>query len=112
MELLHKEITDKIIKAYFNVYNELSFGFLEKVYERSMLIELKSNGLNCSSQQKIDVFYRKYNVGDYFADIIVEDKIIIELKNNKRTRSTIIELLESYINRSRFNFKFWKSTEV
>ena len=50
MELLHKEITDKIIKAYFNVYNELGFGFLEKVYERSMLIELKSNGLNCSSQ--------------------------------------------------------------
>lgn len=80
MELLHKEITDKIIKAYFNVYNELGFGFLEKVYERSMLIELKSNGLNCGSQQKIDVFYRKYNVGDYFADIIVEDKIIIELK--------------------------------
>lgn len=47
MELLHKEITDKIIKAFYNVYNELGFGFLEKVYERAMMIELKSFGLKC-----------------------------------------------------------------
>ena len=80
MELLHKNITDKIIRAFYNVYNELGFGFLEKVYERSMIIELKSMRLECENQKKIDVFYRNKNVGDYYADIIVENKVIVELK--------------------------------
>ncbi len=80
MELLHKNITDKIIRAFYNVYNELGFGFLEKVYERSMVIELRNMGLECESQKKIDVYYKNKNVGDYYADIIVENKVIVELK--------------------------------
>ncbi|MGD8781065.1 MAG: GxxExxY protein [Ignavibacteria bacterium] len=76
----HTEITEKIIKAYYNVYNKLGYGFLEKVYENSMMIELGKFGLNCEKQKPIDVFYDNKKVGEYFADIIVEDKVIIELK--------------------------------
>ncbi len=77
---LHSDITGLIIKAYYNVYNTLGYGFLEKVYENSMMIELKKQGLKCESQKQIDVFYDGQNVGTYFADIIVNDVVIIELK--------------------------------
>ncbi|HNW99211.1 MAG TPA: GxxExxY protein [Bacteroidales bacterium] len=78
--LLHEDITGKIIKAFFNVYNELGYGFLEKVYERAMLYELQILGLNADNQTPVKVEYKNKLVGDYFADIIVEEKVIIELK--------------------------------
>jgi GxxExxY protein len=78
--LLHKEITDKIIKAFYNVYNSLGYGFLEKVYENAMMIELRKLGLNGQRQVPIKVYYEEQLVGEYFADIIVEDSIIVELK--------------------------------
>jgi len=77
---LHSDITDKIIRAYYNVYNILGFGFLEKVYEKSLLIELRDLGLFCESQQRINVYYKDKLVGDYYADIVVENKVIIEIK--------------------------------
>ena len=80
MEYLHKDLTDKIIKVFYTVYNELGYGFLEKVYENAMIIELKSNGLYCEKQKPIKVHYQSQVVGDYFADIIVNDLIILELK--------------------------------
>jgi GxxExxY protein len=80
MEYLHKDITDKIIKAFYNVYNSLGFGFLEKVYENAMMIELKSFNLLCEKQKPIDVYFKELKVGEYFADIIVDNKVIIELK--------------------------------
>jgi len=80
----HSEITKTIIKAYFNVYNELGYGFLEKVYERAMMIELNDLGLNCASQSEINVKYKNKSVGEYFADILVENKVIIELKAVKK----------------------------
>ena len=78
--LLHSETTDLILKAYFNVYNTLGYGFLEKVYENALLIELKSMGLKAQRQVPVKVYYQEQMVGDYYADIIVEDQIIIELK--------------------------------
>jgi len=78
--MLYQETTDKIIKAFYDVYNELGFGFLEKVYENSMFIELSALGLKCQRQKPINVYYKNEKVGEYFADIIVEDKIIVELK--------------------------------
>lgn len=81
MNLLFKEVSDKILKAFYNVFNELGFGFLEKVYERFMMIELKNLGLKCEAQKKIDVYFKNQIVGEYFADITVEDKIILELKS-------------------------------
>ena len=77
---IHSDITEKIIKAFYNVYNKLGYGFLEKVYENAMLIELKKLGLNCKNQFPIKVFYDEKNVGEYFADIIVNDFVIVELK--------------------------------
>ena len=80
MDLLHKEITDKIIKAFYKVYNELGFGFLEKVYENSLFLELKQMGLQCQKQTAVTVFYNNAVVGNYYADIIVNDCVILELK--------------------------------
>lgn len=77
---LHSELSGQIIKAYFNVYNELGHGFLERVYERAMVIELGKMGLTCAAQQPITVFYDGEVVGEYFADLLVEDSIIVELK--------------------------------
>ena len=77
---MHKDITDRIIKAFYNVYNSLGFGFLEKVYENAMMIELKSIGLQCEKQTPINVYYKEMRIGEYFADIVVENKVIVELK--------------------------------
>jgi len=70
----------KIIRAYYNVYNKLGYGFLEKVYERSLILELQKFGLHGRTQVRIKVYYDCLEVGDYFADIIVENKIILEIK--------------------------------
>lgn len=80
MKYLHQNLTEKIIKAYYNVYNELGYGFLERVYENAFLMELKSFGLECAKQKPISVSYKGVNVGEYFADIIVENRVIIEIK--------------------------------
>jgi len=76
----YSNLTEKILKAFFIVYNKLGYGFLEKVYENSLLIELRKMGLQCVNQTAIKVFYDNTIVGDYFADIIVENKVILELK--------------------------------
>ncbi len=83
MELLHKEITNKILQAYYEVYNTLGYGFLERVYENALAEELRLRGLRCISQHPIDIFYKRKRVGEYFADMVVEDSVIIELKASK-----------------------------
>ncbi len=76
----HSEITDKIIKGFYKVYNTLGYGFLEKVYENALCIELKEMGLYVEKQKRVKVYYKQKEVGEYFADITVENKVIIELK--------------------------------
>ncbi len=78
--LKHSEITGKIIKAFYKVYNTLGYGFLEKVYENALASELEGMNLNVLQQAAINVFYNEKKVGDYFADLIVEDCVIVELK--------------------------------
>lgn len=78
--MLHEEITDKIIKCYYEVYNALGYGFLEKVYENAMVIKLRSEGFTCLQQCPVEVFFMGEVVGSYNADIIVNGKIIIEIK--------------------------------
>jgi GxxExxY protein len=80
MDLLHKDITDKIIKSFFKVYNELGFGFLEKVYRNALYLELVGLGFYCEKQKQIKVFYNGQIVGEYFSDINVNNLVIIELK--------------------------------
>jgi GxxExxY protein len=67
----HEELTKKIIGAFYNVYNSLGYGFLEKVYERAMLLELWDMNIKAHSQQKVSVYYKDRLVGDYFSDLIV-----------------------------------------
>ncbi|MCK4352188.1 GxxExxY protein [candidate division WOR-3 bacterium] len=77
------EISEKIIGCAFQVHNNLGCGFLEKVYENALVIELKKAGLEIIQQAPIKVHYRGETVGDYIADILAEDKIIIEIKAAK-----------------------------
>ena len=78
--MIHGELTNKIIGAFYKVYNTLGYGFLEKVYENSLKIELRKLGLKVEQQRNIKVNYEGSKVGDYFADLIVNDDVIIELK--------------------------------
>ena len=78
--LLEQKLTEQIIKVYYDVYNELGYGFLEKVYQNAMFIELKSRGLFVEAQKQIKVKYKGIEVGEYYADLVVNEKIIIELK--------------------------------
>ena len=78
--MIQRELTDKILKAFYRVHNTLGYGFLEKVYENAMLLELRGMGLRCERQRPIKVYYKEHQVGEYFADLIVEDGVIIELK--------------------------------
>jgi GxxExxY protein len=80
MELLHRDLTEVILKTFYEVYNELGYGFLERVYQNALYIELKNKGLEVIPQKKIKVYYKGNVVGDYYADLIVENKIILELK--------------------------------
>jgi GxxExxY protein len=82
-ELVHSELTGKIIGAAFEVYNLLGYGFLEKIYENSLVKELQINGLDVKAQYPIKVKYKGEGVGEYYADIFVEDKVIIELKTGE-----------------------------
>jgi GxxExxY protein len=77
-------ITDKILGAFYRVYNKLGYGFLEKVYENALSYELKRSGLSVINQAPIKVIYEKEVVGEYFADLLVEDEVIVEVKASKR----------------------------
>ncbi len=76
----HKEITEKIIKGFYEVYNELGSGFLESVYEHALSIVLIGYGLRVERQKEISVHFRGHVVGDFRADLIVDNKVIVELK--------------------------------
>jgi len=78
--MVDKNITGLILKAFYNVYNALGYGFLEKVYENALLIELHSLGLHAAKQVPIEVHFKDQKVGLYYADIIVNSLIIIEVK--------------------------------
>lgn len=77
---LHSELTEQIIQMFYKVYNTLGHGFLEKVYENAMFHELASAGIYVQRQQPITVFYDGVEVGSYYADLIVEGLVIVELK--------------------------------
>ncbi len=76
----HSELTDVIIEAFYKVYNTLGYGFLERVYENALYHELQEVGLEVKKQEPIQVHYEGVEVGNYFADMVVEDLVIVELK--------------------------------
>ena len=87
MEFLHKEITEQIISAAFEVYHHLGYGFLEKVYQRAMKVELDLRGLKADLESPIQVFYKGNNVGPYEADLFVNELVIVEIKVAKEYQS-------------------------
>lgn len=79
-DYLFKEETEGIINAFYSVYNSLGYGFLERVYQNALYWELKQRGYACEAQKRIEVYYQGLVVGEYFADIVVNNHIILELK--------------------------------
>ncbi len=79
-KLLHAALTDQILQAFYTVYNTLGYGFLEKVYENALTLELKQRGLQVEQQAPVLVYYAGQPIGKYFADLLVENKVIVELK--------------------------------
>lgn len=81
IELKHRNVTGRILHAFFKiVYPQLGYGFLEKVYENAMSIALQSMGLTVRQQVRIPVYFQGQVVGEYFADLVVEEAVILELK--------------------------------
>lgn len=93
--VLEKDLTDRIIGACMEVSNTLGVGFLESVYDRALLIELDRMNINYKSQAKLSVVYKGINVGDFIADVFVEEKVILELKV---TNSIVKEMLAQLMN--------------
>ncbi len=83
MELIYKELTCRINKCAIDVHRELGSGFVEKVYENSLIMLLREEGLFVEKQKHIPVYFRGKNVGNFYADVVVEKKVIIELKTAK-----------------------------
>ena len=79
-----KELTEKIIGCAYTVYNKIGYGFLESVYEKCLLIELRKAGLKAEPQIPITVYYDEEVVGEFYADVLVEESIILELKSIQR----------------------------
>lgn len=79
-KLLHKDLTDSILNVYYAVYNELEHGFLEAVYQNAMTIALRKAGHNVEVQKRISVHFHQQEIGEYFADIMVDGLVILELK--------------------------------
>ena len=78
--LKHSELSKKIIAAAFAVHKELGYGFVEKVYKNALAIELQETGIKCAVEVPLKVLYHEKVVGDYYADMIVDEKIIVEVK--------------------------------
>jgi GxxExxY protein len=78
--LVHGDVTDEIIKQYYHVYNTLGYGFLEKVYENALRVSLSKNGLEVKQQWPIQVCFEQEPVGDYFADLLIGNRVIVEVK--------------------------------
>ncbi|WP_338769576.1 GxxExxY protein [Bernardetia sp. ABR2-2B] len=91
------ELTEKIIKGYYTVYNKLGYGFLENVYEKALSIELTRMGLHAKTQVPIKVYYDDFEVGLYFADILVNDVVILELKAVQNISSVHEAQLYNYL---------------
>ena len=112
----HSEISKEIIGAAYEVHNTLGSGFLEKVYQNALMIELKLRGLNAEAEKSITVYYRDEIVGNYIADIVVEDKIIIEVKAIKALSEIHEVQLVNYLTATGIEIglllNFGKSVEV
>ncbi len=115
-EYRYSDLSENIIAAAYNVHNELGQGFLEKVYKNALAIELEVKGIKCKMQVPLTVKYKDRVVGEYYADIIVNEKIVLEIKA-VRTLNPSHELqLVNYLKATEKNVgllvNFGKSVEI
>lgn len=96
-DLLHKEKSKAILKVFYDVYNDLGYGFLEKVYQNAMYFELKSQGYKVEAQKQIKVYFKSQLVGEYYADLVIDEVIIVELKACEYLISSHIAQLMNYL---------------
>ena len=101
--MIDEDITEKIIGAAYKVANTLGAGFLEKVYENALAIELKKSGLSVKQQYSLPVYYEDQLVGNYFADLLVEDSVIVELKAVRELVSEFSAQVINYLKATRIN---------
>jgi len=79
-EYVHKELTEKILSAAFKVHNTLGPGYLESIYQNAMVVELRSFSLKCDTEKTVEIFYNNEKVGEHRLDLVINDKVIVELK--------------------------------
>ncbi|RKX33740.1 MAG: GxxExxY protein [Verrucomicrobia bacterium] len=99
----HGDLTEKIIGCAFRVYGTMGYGFLESVYEKSMIIELSALGLAVESQKPITVYYQDEVVGDFVADLLVEDAVVVELKSVRTLAQSHEVQLVNYLNATKLS---------
>lgn len=116
MEAKHRDLTNLIIKAFYNVYNLLGYGFAEKVYHNALIIELQRLGLTAEKEQQIKVYFRSEIVGEFYADIVVNDLVILELKAAKTLIAQHEAQLLSYLRATKYEvgllFNFGPEPEI
>ena len=96
--MISDDITQKIIGSAYTVYNQLKFGFLESVYHQAMLIEIAKHGLKVESERPLEVYYDEHIVGKFYADLYVDDDVVVELKSvQKITKAHEVQLV-NYLN--------------
>jgi GxxExxY protein len=112
----HSEITGKIIESAYRVHNTLGFGFLETVYQNALIIELLKTGLNVEKEKRLRLWYENQIIGDFIADIIVEETVIIELKAVKELHAVHEVQLVNYLKATGIEIglliNFGKSVEI
>ena len=108
--LIHSELTEKIIGIFYEVYNELGHGFLESVYEQALSIAFAEREIFFQRQIAVPVWFRGHQVGDFRADLLIENKVIVELKAGRAIEAAwekqLLKLFERNSNRSRTSAEF------
>lgn len=97
MPILHENLTQEIVRAFYDVYNKLGYGFLERVYENSLALLLGERNFQVRQQAPISVYFHGIAVGEYFADLLVNDLVIVELKAAEALRQEHLAQLRNYL---------------
>ena len=100
--LLHKELTDTIIACFYQVYNDLGYGFLERVYQNALYFALIDEGLQCEAEKSVKVYHNGRVVGDYRADLLVENCVLLELKASEELNPANEKQLINYLKATEF----------
>ena len=96
-------VASRVVKAFYDIYNTLGYGFLEKVYENALVIELRERGLFVQQQQATPVYFKGVQVGDYYVDLLVEKCLVLELKAVEKIVSEYEAQLLNYLKASDYN---------